>query len=125
MFEDAVDALNADYATALTDLHFTNADIPKLNLSLNHELQVLVFDNATIHELILPQDHAIRTLAITASELWPNTQQVDYVISNIYANSVAGSRFDGSATLYNCPISTESARMLEELRTSYRWDVQY
>jgi hypothetical protein len=125
MFDDAVDALNTNNAIALTDLSFTNAEIPKLSLSLNHELQVLTFANSTINELILPQDHAIRTLLITPSEFWPNTQQVDYIISNIYANTVAGTRRDGSVSLYGSPISSESARMLEDLQNIYGWTVEY
>lgn len=124
-FHDAVDALNTDYATALTDLHFVNADIPRLKLNLNNELQVLTFDNCTINELILPQDHAIRTLSITPSELWPSSQQVDYIISNLYVNAVAGSRRNGSVMLHNSPVSAESARMLQELQNNYGWGVEY
>jgi hypothetical protein len=124
-FNDAVDALNTDYAPALKQLYFTNAEIPKLTLSLNHELQVLSFENSSIHELILPDDHAIRTLFITPSESWPSSQQVDYIISNLYANTAAGGRRDGHVNLNNSPVSAESARMLEVLRTSFGWSVEY
>jgi hypothetical protein len=125
MFDDAVDALNTEYATGLSDLYFTNADIPKLNLSLNNKLQILSFDNATIHELILPQDHAIRTLSITPSDFWPSIQQVDYIVSNIYANTVAGNRMNGSVSLQNSPVSPESATKLENLQNTYGWGIEY
>jgi hypothetical protein len=124
-FTDAVDALNTDYATALRQLYLVNAAIPKLSLSLNHELQVLSFENSSINELVLPDDHAIRTLDIMPSESWPSIQQVDYIVSNLYANTAAGGRRDGHINLNNSPVSAESARMMEVLRTSYGWSVEY
>lgn len=124
-FHDAVDALNTDYATGLTDLFFTNADIPKLNLNLNNELQVLSFDNSTINELILPQQHGIRTLMITPSEFWPSTQQVDYIVSNLHYNAIAGTRRNGMVSLHGSPVSSETAIKLEELQNSYGWSIEY
>lgn len=125
MFEDAVDALSTENAPALAELHFTNAEIPKLNLSLNHELQVLSFNNSTINELILPQDHAINTLMIAPSDFWPSTQQVDYIISNIYVNTVAVNRMNGIVNLHGSPVSSESATRLEDLQNSYEWSIEY
>lgn len=124
-FDDAVDALNTEYATALTDLYFTNAEIPTLNLNLNHELQILTFDNATINELILPDDHAIRMLSITPSAYWPNASQVDYIISKIYVNTVASNRTNGNIRLNGAPVSSESSTMLEDLQNSYDWSIEY
>lgn len=124
-FDDAVDALNTDYAANLQSLYFTNADISRLNLNLNNELRLLSFDNSTINEMILPQDHAIKTLSIIPSEVWPSSQQVDYIISNIHLNSIAGGRRDGTINLHNSPVSSESARMMQELKDWYGWTIWY
>lgn len=124
-FDDAVDAINTDYATNLQNLYFTNADIPKLNLNLNNELRLLSFDNSTIGEMILPQDHAIKTLSIIPSEFWPTAPQLDYIISNIHLNTIAGGRTNGTIQLNGSPVSPQSAQQMEEMRTAYGWAISY
>ncbi len=124
-FEADVDALNSEYATALTELSFTEVDMPELNLATNSQLTTLTFNNATFGELILPQQHAIRHLWIAPSPFWPNTQQLDYIISNVYVNTVAGNFLNGDITLNGAPVSQESATMLQDLHENYGWQISY
>ena len=120
-FEAAVSALNTESAPALALLAFLHADIPVLNLSTNHALTMLTFDNSTIGELILPEQHKITYLSIAPSAFWPGTEQVDYIVSNIYLNTVAETLNNGTLALSNSPVSEESGIMLQDLENTYGW----
>jgi hypothetical protein len=124
-FEADVDALDTEHATGLTELSFTEVDMPELNLATNSELTTLTFNNATFGEIVLPQQHAIRHLWIAPSPFWPNAEQLDYIISNIYVNTIAGNFNDGDVTLNGAPVSQQSATMLEDLQNSYSWTISY
>ncbi len=124
-FEGAVDAINTEYAVNLSELSFTDADIPLLNLSVNSELTFLAFNNATIGEMILPQQHAINFLSIQQSPFWPSAEHLDYIISNIYVNTVAANINNGSIFLNGSPVSGETATMLADLQNTYGWLITY
>jgi hypothetical protein len=125
LFEAAVDKLNTEYAPALTDLILTYGELSSLNLSSNNKLTVLSINEATIGELILPQQHNIYGLYIMPSPFWPNAAQVDYIISNIYVNTVAANMTHGQITLNGAPVSSETSTMLNDLQNTYDWIIRY
>jgi hypothetical protein len=125
LFDAAVDQLNTEYATALSKLNLTYGEISSLNLSVNSELQLLSINESTIGELILPQQHAIRNLYITPSPFWPSSEQVDYMVSNIYTNTVAANITGGQVVLNGAPVSEKTDTMLMDLQNTYGWAIGY
>jgi hypothetical protein len=125
LFDNAVDALNVEFATGLKSLEFTDADMPKLDLSANSGLEALSFNNTTIADFTLPQQHAINFFSINEGELGPRSPLVDYVISNIHANTVAGNRMGGFMELDSSPISSDSKAKVIDLRNTYGWEIAY
>jgi hypothetical protein len=125
LFEAAVDQLNTEYAPALSELNLTYGELSSLDLSLNNELTVLSISEATIGDLILPQQHAIRNLYITPSPFWPSAEQVDYIVSNVYVNTVAANITGGDVALNGAPVSPEAATMLNDLQNNYDWVIRY
>jgi hypothetical protein len=125
-FESDVDALNVYYATNLQELSFNETDLPVLDLSLNHELRALGFNLTSIGLLTLPQDHAIKFLSITPGyDGWPSVAELDYIIDNIYANAVAGGRYDGYISLGGATVSEQAVADLTNLQNIYGWEIQY
>jgi hypothetical protein len=129
LFETAVNALNSEHAPALGWLTFNNSDIPVLNLSTHSELTGLTFVNTNIGDLILPEQHRITGIWIEPHASWPSTAELDYIISNIYNNVVAGSPTvnlnNGSVNLHGSAVSEQSATMLEDLQNTYGWYITY
>jgi hypothetical protein len=125
LFEAGVDKLNTEDAPALTDLILTNGELSSLDLSSNSKLTVLSINEATIGKLILPQQHNIYGLYILPSPFWPNAAQVDYIVSNIYVNTVAANMTHGQITLNGAPVSSETATKLTDLQNTYDWIIGY
>jgi hypothetical protein len=124
-FESTADALDVEYASGLQKLVLTDPYMPLLDLTNNTELRTLSIVGGYMGPITLPQQHAIQSLTISPGYNWPSTEQVDYLISNIYTNAVTRNITGGSIALNGAPVSQQTAMKLSELVNSYGWTVQY
>jgi hypothetical protein len=127
-FEYSVTELDVEYATALSSLALTQADIITLDLRTNHQLSQLEFYNTNIGELILPQQHSIKRLwivPITDYTIWPSANDLNYIIDNIHMNAVASNIDGGYISLGGSALSEQTAGKLNELQNAYGWSIIY
>lgn len=124
-FENSADALDAQNASGLQKLVLIDPYMSLLDLTSNTELRTLSIMGGSMGPITLPQQHAIQSLTISPGYEWPSTEQVDYIIDNIYTNAVTRNLTGGSITLNGAPVSPQTATKLSELVTSYSWTLQY
>lgn len=124
-FENSADAIDAQYASGLQKLVLIDPYMPLLDLTSNTELRTLSIMGGYMGPITLPQQHAIQSLTISPGYGWPSTEQVDYIIDNIYTNAVTRDLRGGSIALNGASVSQQTATKLSELVMSYSWTLQY
>jgi hypothetical protein len=123
--ETPLSTIDLKQAPGLRGLSLYNCKIPSLDLSLNNKLQWLGFYGSGFDLLMLPQQHSISTIDVSTDGVWPSSAELDYIIDNIHANTVAANITNGFMTLTVNEISPQATEQITELQNSYQWYVAY
>jgi hypothetical protein len=105
---------------------YGSIEIPTVDLTNNHKLEVASIGGSRVDTLLLPTDHFLRDFAISGSPHLSGAE-IDDLIDNIYSNTVDRNITNG--TFYNIsltgemqgPLSEESLAKLRTLRDVYGW----
>lgn len=119
----AATEINTAHLTGLREIAMYAGNLTTLDLTQNVNLNKLNFNNSAVKQFILPERHLIHQIIFDNDF---QTENIDYLINNVYQNATATSLSGGYIYLLNPSIdpTAESLEKLQVLVDDYGWAVE-